>query len=259
MRRRITYQSDRLPGIAGLAKHMAKQTGLTYVCGMWKEDFLSGLLWVRLRLGSTTNAGGPPSWSWAKCGGEGNESTIEILSRFEYPLDLGEEFDACGTEVVDLVVVNEDGGISGQVISASLTLKARWRYLNLGTDAGLPKLTAFHGLGLTLHDIKSDQEEPRIPRPIVCALDRFLEPDVWTQQILSSHVIYVQIGRWLDEQPTSGVLCGLFLWSLLIGKLTLIGELKWLLYRTIWGILLYGFLGLSLSFKADTAPTLPNS
>jgi hypothetical protein len=125
---------------------------------------------------------------------------------------LGGEFDACGTEVVDLAVVNEDGDISGQVISASLTLKAGWRYLNLGADAGLPKLTAFHGLGLTFHDIKSDQEELRIPRLIACAPDRFLEPDVWTQQILSLHVICVQIGRWLDETTYFRG----FVWALLL-------------------------------------------
>lgn len=62
----ITFPSDRLPAFAGLAQRQQGRAFDTYVAGMWKNDFLYGLMW--------TSDGSPParpaeyiapSWSWA--------------------------------------------------------------------------------------------------------------------------------------------------------------------------------------------------
>ncbi|KAF2502330.1 HET-domain-containing protein [Lophium mytilinum] len=45
-RKDITYDSDRLPAISGLAKYMqARGTGI-YLAGVWKDDLLESLIWL---------------------------------------------------------------------------------------------------------------------------------------------------------------------------------------------------------------------
>jgi hypothetical protein len=68
--RQLTVVSDKLLGIAAMAKGYARQKGTTeYYAGLWKEDFPSQLLWVT---DSEEQFSGPrpkqyiaPSWSWA--------------------------------------------------------------------------------------------------------------------------------------------------------------------------------------------------
>jgi hypothetical protein len=69
--RSLTYQSDNLPALAGVARTVATRYQLTYINGLWKEDFCDGLLWacvnkvdaakhpLEAALNSTF-----PSWTW---------------------------------------------------------------------------------------------------------------------------------------------------------------------------------------------------
>ena len=44
--RQLSFQSDRLPAISGLAEAFEQATGITgYAAGLWQEDLLDGLLW----------------------------------------------------------------------------------------------------------------------------------------------------------------------------------------------------------------------
>jgi hypothetical protein len=78
----LTYQSDRLPALSGLAAGMKRGTADvsstdTYLFGLWKHDLVGGLLWQ----GGLSNLGTPPtvhkrqpdkyapSWSWASITG----------------------------------------------------------------------------------------------------------------------------------------------------------------------------------------------
>ncbi len=61
--RRITFNSDRFPAIAGLAKEVAAHTGYQYKAGLWLEDVHAGLLWNAPRVG--VDARHAPTWSWA--------------------------------------------------------------------------------------------------------------------------------------------------------------------------------------------------
>ena len=63
--RKITFHSDRMPAIAGIAEEVQRQTGYTYAAGLWIQDLHRGLLWSyhgRGTMGETYTA---PSWSWA--------------------------------------------------------------------------------------------------------------------------------------------------------------------------------------------------
>lgn len=43
--RLLTEESDKLPGLAGLAHTSASMTSDEYFAGLWKKDIVSGLLW----------------------------------------------------------------------------------------------------------------------------------------------------------------------------------------------------------------------
>lgn len=89
--RKLTYETDKLPALAGLARYLAEKTGDAYLAGLWRNHLLEDLFWrVYLRQEDTYtpegNGGMPgqpekygkelsklsipaqwraPSWSWA--------------------------------------------------------------------------------------------------------------------------------------------------------------------------------------------------
>jgi hypothetical protein len=117
----ITPPNDRLPAIAGLAKEFAKRTGFTYICGLWKEDFLHGLLWdahgTRISMRTESWA---PSWSWPSVTGLESNDTNEY-SYFRLHIE-GDD-----AEVINITVTDEDNNIFGPVRSAWLTLKGQYQ------------------------------------------------------------------------------------------------------------------------------------
>lgn len=62
---KLTYSSDRLPALSGIACLVATRTKDQYVAGLWKNDIVAGLLWYvwPCRPPGTTYIA--PSWSWA--------------------------------------------------------------------------------------------------------------------------------------------------------------------------------------------------
>ena len=70
-KRLLTYDTDKLPALSGLATEVAKfQTG-TYYAGLWWEDMASGMLWFRGRAAELNKPSEylAPSWSWASLNG----------------------------------------------------------------------------------------------------------------------------------------------------------------------------------------------
>lgn len=70
--RRLTYSSDLLPALGGIASEYSKKLGVgnEYYAGLWKSSFIQDLCWtanheaVRHQNGDKT-----PSWSWASISG----------------------------------------------------------------------------------------------------------------------------------------------------------------------------------------------
>lgn len=63
--RTVTFENDRLYAISGLAREIQQQTHMTYMVGLWKEDFLIGLLWSIDCRGHRPAKYRAPSFSWA--------------------------------------------------------------------------------------------------------------------------------------------------------------------------------------------------
>ena len=75
-RRSVTFDKDRLPAIAGLARMMGEALQDQYLAGLWKGDLLEGLMWHTTGIMLSTGLGVhlqnirrrdyiAPSWSWA--------------------------------------------------------------------------------------------------------------------------------------------------------------------------------------------------
>ncbi|KAF4454953.1 HET-domain-containing protein [Fusarium austroafricanum] len=72
----LTFDKDRLPAIASLAKEFYKNSDTgSYLFGLWETSLHLGLLWVDA-LGTAQGMDSentqklPPSWSWARCKGQ---------------------------------------------------------------------------------------------------------------------------------------------------------------------------------------------
>ena len=54
-KRLLTYDTDKLPALSGLATEVAKFEKCTYYAGLWREDLASGMLWFRGRAAELNN------------------------------------------------------------------------------------------------------------------------------------------------------------------------------------------------------------
>ncbi|KAJ4288746.1 hypothetical protein N0V88_007280 [Collariella sp. IMI 366227] len=67
----VESEGDRLPAIAGIAREVARLTGMEYLAGLWKENMLQDLMWVARtqewwrRPEYAENFPPAPTWSWA--------------------------------------------------------------------------------------------------------------------------------------------------------------------------------------------------
>jgi hypothetical protein len=116
----LTFDKDRLPAIASLAKEFYKnsKTG-PYLFGLWESSLHLGLLWIDA-FGTSSGMGSegardlPPSWSWARCKG-----------KVIYPQMLSDSFTKAGFKIVENNIPKEQSdaafhGISDQPRALSL-------------------------------------------------------------------------------------------------------------------------------------------
>ncbi|KAF7901614.1 uncharacterized protein EAF01_006913 [Botrytis porri] len=66
-RRSLTYQTDKLPAISGIAKLLHKMTQDDYCAGLWRSQLPEALLWSsgNANREDTESEKCVPSWSWA--------------------------------------------------------------------------------------------------------------------------------------------------------------------------------------------------
>jgi hypothetical protein len=65
----LTFRSDRLVAILGVARLMHNKTGDEYVAGLWKEQLPSQLLWAPSPAKARSSIGSVPFWSWISIDG----------------------------------------------------------------------------------------------------------------------------------------------------------------------------------------------
>jgi hypothetical protein len=130
--RDLTFADDKLPAFSGMASQFGSLLGsdkevamadgggktssaqtrhLTYLCGLWKEDLLHGLVWRSIYPASKHIRYRAPSWSWAAV--EGGKIVYDM-----YALRSDEFW----TEVLDVQVRVPGLNPFGKVTSGKLTL-----------------------------------------------------------------------------------------------------------------------------------------
>ncbi|KAL8838913.1 MAG: hypothetical protein Q9170_001950 [Blastenia crenularia] len=84
--RKLTYQTDKLPALSGLARHFGSRCrDDTYVAGMWLSQLPHALFWnvpVRGRPDVRPPSTDIPSWSWLSCAGPVEPSKVGSLHYF---------------------------------------------------------------------------------------------------------------------------------------------------------------------------------
>lgn len=108
----LTYESDRLPALAGLSDQTRYNQRGEYLAGCWKDSLINDLLWQRFgesprpRMGRTKDFSFP-TWSWA-CVGE----TIRFeVDRFhQYPLE--QLCEVMNVQCAPLNALNPRGNVS---------------------------------------------------------------------------------------------------------------------------------------------------
>lgn len=68
-RRKLTFASDKLVALSGIASTLEARTGDKYILGLWQNDLPHSLLWHASPLPEVTGPYRAPSWSWASVNG----------------------------------------------------------------------------------------------------------------------------------------------------------------------------------------------
>jgi Heterokaryon incompatibility protein (HET) len=124
--RELTFASDLLPAMSGLATMQAWSTGKTYAAGLWVEDLVTGLLWwprpyTACKRHASYHA---PSWSWASVVGtliyhdfgEFTSAIPRIQEVKVFPLHSENPLGALSSAYIDLegfvvpVIIEQSGG-----------------------------------------------------------------------------------------------------------------------------------------------------
>ncbi|KAF7505179.1 hypothetical protein GJ744_001169 [Endocarpon pusillum] len=131
----LTYESDRLPAIGGLARHFQEvRPNEAYLAGLWSGSLYGDLLWMAPTLQQTqlkyfqmerlkdrVGSEKTPSWSWAYV-----HSPIQFASRvlMQSPGIRSSDIEGIA-EVVEANCRYKDGNIGGVLEACSLVLKGR--------------------------------------------------------------------------------------------------------------------------------------
>ena len=170
-RRNITYETDRLPAISGMAKYMQATGAGEYLAGMWKEDLLEALLWqpkpvwryamhdnlfsTYLRRASPYRA---PTWSWIslETSGDGKDKPKcpAIQDWQENRLGLLQQTYA---KVIEANCEPAGADLTGTVKSGYILLKGKcfdawvtWKNRNSTVSYGRVLLTVYWDLDLEI-------------------------------------------------------------------------------------------------------------
>lgn len=127
--RLLTYPSDKLPALAGMAQEFSKVKLGHYVAGLWKDDNLRNHLGWYVPPGWQTSRPSndrAPTWSWASIDGKFN--THSLRAAYEPETELERRAVALLCKVLDCWTVPLTSlNPLGSVVSGALSLRGRLR------------------------------------------------------------------------------------------------------------------------------------
>ncbi|KAE9365941.1 hypothetical protein N431DRAFT_562617 [Stipitochalara longipes BDJ] len=187
----LTDESDRLPALAGLARHLSKRFSCRYLAGLWEEDLARNLLWSRepwretWRETERRRSSGryyTPTWSWTCLGWPTSYKTSYTSHiRYDYIQDYIFEVDARFNVVETSCEYVNPYDHFGQVKHAILTLKGAMIEVVVDTHPVLYKTTPtllyfqndqslFRGDVGTVSDAHRRRSQVKFKTPAYCLL-----------------------------------------------------------------------------------------
>ncbi|KAI1302721.1 HET-domain-containing protein [Xylaria venustula] len=126
--RQLSFSTDVLPALSGLASEFHRATGDIYLAGLWRFNIIEGLSWDRSRLETKPITQMlvhdiAPSWSWASV--LGSKVFFGITNQFDRVVRFA--------KVLDITIHHSTSDPFGAVRSGSITLHAP--FLDIGTDS----------------------------------------------------------------------------------------------------------------------------
>lgn len=127
---RLTYRSDKLAALSGLANMFQRNTGYTYVAGMWIENLGYELLWycpieqdtLQQDSGSDNDSFSKPSWSWISTDFAVRFKALGNMRDPSFQFIHMEGIDPAPKENIDLAYV--------------LTIKCEWYSVSIQIQSG---------------------------------------------------------------------------------------------------------------------------
>ena len=122
-RRNLTFGSDMLPALSGIASHIQTMYGGEYFAGIWKGNLVNDLLWTCREWGEPRQRAQPyraPTWSWAST--EASVGTRKLSAEIIFLSDdIGKWEPAC--RLVELYCTQAGKDQNGAVNGGQVTLE----------------------------------------------------------------------------------------------------------------------------------------
>ncbi|KAK6208521.1 hypothetical protein QIS74_12039 [Colletotrichum tabaci] len=116
-KRRLTFETDKLPAISAVAGHVADVTGSRYIAGLWRDNLIRDMCWERHMFESlkweATRHWRAPSFSWASVAGNVFYNDNSIAAKGFYL-----------SQVVDAGATRQSSPVFGQVVDAWVDMEA---------------------------------------------------------------------------------------------------------------------------------------
>ncbi|KAI1429010.1 HET-domain-containing protein [Xylaria sp. FL1777] len=161
----MTYATDKLPALAGIAYLFSQKNLGRYVNGLWESTLIQDLFWevswsfVDYYHITTQRQGGStmPSWSWVSIAG---------------PVDMSPPIDIEGLEVLEITFAHEKSGSLTDVSTKSLTL--RGIFINARVWGGKQSGQGYLGphRTLTADGITEARWILDVPTEVICGPDK---------------------------------------------------------------------------------------
>ncbi|KAF2029949.1 HET-domain-containing protein [Setomelanomma holmii] len=164
--RDLTFQSDKLPALSGIAKKVQDMTGLEYLAGLWKEDILAGILWDVIIPSNELISSTLPSWSWARL-----EGRVRFRGQ-RTGLPLKELNAACDVVGVSYTLSSQHNSFGG-IEDAELQIRGRvieTMYVPSSLHEDKFPTTVFSKLGMPVGRVSFDLESSASLRSFCCLL-----------------------------------------------------------------------------------------
>jgi hypothetical protein len=134
-KRNLTYSSDKLVALSGLANAIKEIVGKAYAAGLWEDNLNFDLLWKTVGQSyPKPTSYRAPSWSWASVDGiicSAEDTSLDGKFQYQDTLSQMSISQLATIEFVEAVTASTDNNGTGQVLAGDLTIRGMLKEIRL--------------------------------------------------------------------------------------------------------------------------------